>query len=76
MIDINLRNIFIGVSLTFLAANSMAMPAHPAPAKVLQSDGSELTVRVVGDEFYHYTMTSDGDTVMKSPDGDYKYAVA
>ena len=76
MIDINLRNIFIGVSLTFLAANSMAMPAHPAPAKVLQSDGSELTVRVVGDEFYHYTMTSDGYTVMKSPDGDYKYAVA
>lgn len=42
---------------------------------VTQSDGSKLTVRLVGDEFYHRTMTTDGYTLLQRSNGDYVYAV-
>ena len=52
-----------------------AIPAHPRPMDVTQSDGSKLTVRLVGDEFYHRTMTTDGYTLLQLSNGDYVYAV-
>ena len=54
---------------------TLAIPAHPRPIDVTQSDGSKLTVRLVGDEFYHRTMTTDGYTLMQRSNGDYVYAV-
>ena len=54
---------------------TLAIPAHPRPIDVTQSDGSKLTVRLVGDEFYHCTMTTDGYTLMQRGNGDYVYAV-
>lgn len=56
----------------YVVAN--AIPANPTPAKVLQPDGSYLTVCLFGDEFMHYTTTQDGYTVVKSPSGYYMYA--
>ena len=56
----------------YVVAN--AIPANPTPAKVLQPDGSTLTVCLFGDEFMHYTTTQDGYTVVKSPSGYYMYA--
>ena len=53
----------------YVVAN--AIPANPTPAKVLQPDGSYLTVSLFGDEFMHYTTTQDGYTVVKSPSGYY-----
>lgn len=50
------------------------MPANPMPTTVTQSDGSSLTIRLVGDEFRHFTMTTDGYAVVRGADGDYKYA--
>ena len=41
----------------------LAVPATPYPVKVTQPDGSELTVRLNGDEFYHFYTTDDGYTV-------------
>lgn len=55
-------------------AVSHAVPANPAPAKLLQPDGTYLTVRLVGDEYQHYATTEDGYTVLKSPAGYYMYA--
>ena len=54
---------------------TLAIPAHPRPIEVTQSDGSQLTVRLVGDEFYHRTMTTDGYTLMQRSNGDYVYAL-
>lgn len=64
--------------LSFIVAGVMtasAIPAHPRPVDVVQSDGTRLTVRLVGDEFYHRTMTTDGYTLLQKVNGDYVYAV-
>jgi len=65
--------VLASVILGTLAAS--AVPAHPRPMDVMQSDGSKLTLRLVGDEFYHFTMTIDGYTVLERANGDYVYAV-
>ena len=68
---------FFWLSL-FLVAGALtasAIPAHPRPMDVTQSDGTRLTVHLVGDEFYHRTMTTDGYTLLQRSNGDYVYAV-
>ena len=59
---------FLGVSSLF------ALPARSIPKTVTQPDGTVVTVRVVGDEFYHYQMTADGIPVVRGADGFYRYA--
>lgn len=49
-------------------------PAHPKPATVTMPDGSKLTVHLYGDEYGHYTATSDGYEVVRKPDGFFYYA--
>ena len=69
---INLKKILW--ALMFVVAGAMtasAVPAHPRPMDVTQSDGSKLTVRLVGDEFYHRSMTTDGYTLLQRSNGDY-----
>lgn len=68
---------FLWVCLFVVAGvmTASAIPAHPRPMDVTQSDGSKLTVRLVGDEFYHRTMTTDGYTLLQRSNGDYVYAV-
>lgn len=64
--------------LVLLLAGSLsvgAVPAHPRPADIKQSDGTVLTVKLVGDEFHHYSSTTDGYTVVQRSNGDYVYAV-
>ena len=65
--------VFLFVVFSVLTAS--AIPAHPKPVDVTQSDGSSLTIRLVGDEFYHRTMTTDGYTLLQRSNGDYVYAV-
>lgn len=52
-----------------------AVVACPDPAVVVQPDGSRLTVVLHGDEWFNYSTTADGYTVVKDVDGFYKYAV-
>ena len=40
--------------------NLMAEPADSMPVKITQPDGSQLTVQLIGDEFFHYYQTTDG----------------
>ena len=61
-------------SVLSMAWTAHAMPAHPQPAKVAQPNGDSLTVRLVGDEFFHYTTTQDGYTVLRDKDGWFTYA--
>lgn len=51
-----------------------AVPADPTPARVLQPDGTTVALRLMGDEFYHFTTTVDGYTVINNQ-GQWEYAV-
>ena len=57
------------------AMSASAIPAHPRPVDIKQSDGTTLTLKLVGDEFHHYSATADGYTVLQTSNGDYVYAV-
>ena len=41
-----------------MTLGAWAVPAHPGKLKVKQPDGTELTVRMVGDENFHCYMTA------------------
>lgn len=66
------------ISLFLLCAFAVmimrAVPADPTPVTVPQADGTSITLRLVGDEFYHYTTTTDGYTVVNNG-GSWEYAV-
>lgn len=51
-----------------------AVPAYPYPVTVTQPDGSTLVIQGHGDEFYHFTTTVDGYTIVKNDAGYYVYA--
>lgn len=57
-----------------LCLGASAIPADPTPTKVTQPDGSSVTVVLHGDEFFHFTTTLDGYTVVKNAAGFYTYA--
>ena len=57
-----------------LTLSAWAVPAHPGKLKVKQPDGTELTVRMVGDENFHCYMTLDGVPLMRTTEGAFVYA--
>ena len=71
---IKMRFMWMLASIVAGVMTASAVPAHPRPVEVVQSDGTQLTVRLVGDEFYHRSMTTDGYTLIKNVKGDYVYA--
>ena len=60
------------MALTALCAS--AVPACPVPATLTQPDGKTVTLRLVGDEFHNYSVTTDGRTVCQDASGAYVYA--
>ncbi len=50
------------------------VPAAPYPIDVVQPNGDTLTIRLVGDEWKHWTKTSDGFVICKNKHGFYCYA--
>ena len=60
--------------LTMMTLSIMAIPAKREAVKVVQPDGTTLTIRLHGDEWQHFTTTSDGYTVIKDKQGYYVYA--
>lgn len=63
-----LAALFTGIGTTH------AVPAYPHPIRMTQSDGTQLTVRIYGDEFYHYTLSEEGYALTSGTDGDYYFA--
>ncbi|MDY3979124.1 MAG: M6 family metalloprotease domain-containing protein [Tidjanibacter sp.] len=53
-----------------------AIPAKRGNIVHTQSDGTRLTLQIFGDEYNHYTATTDGYTVVLGDDGDYCYAAS
>ena len=53
---------------------AMAVPAHPGTARITQPDGSQLSIRLIGDEYLHFNTTDDGYSIVRRSDGFYVYA--
>lgn len=64
---------FIMLLLPLLAA---AVPANRTPRVYTQPDGSTVTLRQIGDEFFHYFLTDDDKMVIASGSGYYFAAPA
>ena len=61
--------------MLLVAVVAYAVPAHRMSKKVKQSDGTELTVVLAGDEALHFYTTLDGKPLVKEVNGDYSYAM-
>ena len=54
----------------YLAISELwAVPAHPKSVRVKQPDGTFVTLRLIGDEYHHFHMTTDGYTVLGTDSG-------
>lgn len=58
----------------FASQISLAVPANKLIIQMPQPDGTTVSVRLVGDEYYHFNTTADGYTVMLNGQGAYVYA--
>ena len=58
----------------FTLVGMFAAPAYRKPFVVKQSDGTDLTVVLAGDEAMHYFVTVDGMPLVKEANGDFYYA--
>lgn len=68
-----------GIALSMAAAVlipavSHAVPAYPYPFTTTQPDGTELTIRLTGDEWTSRVYTSDDLLLLKGKDNAYVYA--
>ena len=58
----------------FAGIKLFAVPAIPTPIEVTQPDGTTLTIRLIGDESFHYTTTLDGFLIVKNQEDAFVYA--
>lgn len=58
----------------FLCFTAKAVPAFPYPSEFTQPDGTTVTLLMHGDEWFNYSTTNDGYTVVKNAKGYYVYA--
>ncbi len=49
-------------------------PATPYPIQYAQPSGDTLTIRLYGDERYHWAETIDGYLILQTTNGTYEYA--
>ena len=69
-----MKKIFIVIASALVTLAALAVPAVPTPIQVTQPDGTQLTIRIVGDEFFNYHTTVDGYTIVRDAAGYFVYA--
>lgn len=69
----NLKKILLTTLISTSVFGVMAVPAKKGLRTFRQSDGSEISVRLVGDEHFHTYLTTDGLTVTRDAHGDFYY---
>lgn len=69
-----MRKILSFIILFVLTIAAFADSANRKPFTVKQSDGTMLSVALVGDEALHYFVTLDGKYLVKEENGDFSYA--
>lgn len=70
-----MKRLLLFLCLQWVMAVLWAVPAYRKPFEVLQSDGSTLKVRLLGDEHFHYYATMDDIPVVEDGNGDFYYAM-
>ena len=68
------RLLILITTMLITATSGRAVPAKPGANTVRQPDGSMLSVELHGDEYRHYTTTTDGYTVVRNAQGYWVYA--
>ena len=63
----------ITLSAALILMGVSAAPVKRAITSYTQPDGSVITLRLCGDEYYHYYTTEDGTPVTMCEDGFYRY---
>ncbi|MDR2684548.1 MAG: hypothetical protein LBB53_04105, partial [Prevotellaceae bacterium] len=69
-----MKKLYSLVILLYISILCYAIPAKPVPVKVVQPDGTELIIRLNGDENFHYITTEDGILIAKNAKNFYEYA--
>ena len=69
-----MKKILLTLVMGLLCVVARAIPADSTPIVATQPDGTTLTVVLHGDEFFHFTTTVDGYTIVKNAAGYYTYA--
>ena len=69
-----MKRILMAMVAVLVMLSGFAAPAYRKPFTVRQSDGTELTVVLAGDESLHYYATIDGKPLVKGAGGDFFYA--
>ncbi|MDE5807010.1 MAG: hypothetical protein K2H76_02765, partial [Muribaculaceae bacterium] len=69
----NLKAILLTGLIGGISTAAMAVPAKPGVRTYVQSDGSEISVMLIGDEHFHTYLTTDGLTVGRDAEGDFVY---
>ena len=64
---------FVLLGCGALVSNAYAVPAKPGLLRSTQPDGTELSIRVYGDEWAGYITTDDGYGIERSDDGFFYY---
>ena len=64
-----LKTLALSLLFCVFTANVWAVPAYRGWQQRTLTDGSEITVRLVGDEFYHFWETQDGKIAIEQEDG-------
>lgn len=68
-----MRKLFPTLAAILFATLALkAVPAYPGLIKYRQPDGKEISIRLHGDEFYHYATTDKGQVVALDRDGFYR----
>jgi len=68
-----MKKLFLTLFAAFAVLSASAVPAINTPLTFTQSDGSSITVRLVGDEWFSTYITMDGYTLERSINGDFYY---
>ncbi len=77
MLNLSSRNNLIGLIvllMIWLSGDILAVPATPHPHRIVQADGSELTVFLRGDEHFSYYVSEDGYLIKEDEEGIFRYA--
>ena len=61
-------------SIIVINLQLLAVPADNTSYSFVQPNGSTLNISLIGDEFYNFTTTTDGYTVIKNEHGYFVYA--
>lgn len=70
-----LLHLFTMFFLMLIAVCAKAVPAQPGTIEFEQPNGYVLTLMLHGDEFVHWSQTTDGYTILQNADGYYVYAI-